>query len=158
MDFHGRFYVGRNANLAIVGDLSIDEAKQYAEQLTRYLKPGESAQPVADPRPIRQAKTVTIPFETSQTHIKQGMPVLSRKDPDYYALYVGNHVLGGSGFSSRLMQEIREEDNHKSPAKGRGNARSEREDDWASDFPFRTVSTEHGAVRTTCSATIPRTS
>ena len=38
----------------------------------------------------------------------QGLPVLSRTDPDYYALYLGNHILGGSGFSSRLMQEIRE--------------------------------------------------
>jgi zinc protease len=34
--------------------------------------------------------------------------VLQRHDPDFFALYVGNHVLGGSGFSSRLVQEIRE--------------------------------------------------
>ena len=107
-DFHGRYYVAKNANLSLVGDLTMEQARQYAEQLTRYLKPGKSAEPIAQARPVQSAKTVNIPFKTSQTHIKQGMPILSRKDPDYYALYVGNHILGGSGFSSRLMQEIRE--------------------------------------------------
>lgn len=109
LDFHGRYYVANNANLAIVGDLTLEKAKQYAEQLTQYLKPGKAAEPVMDPSAMNKAKTVKIPFKTTQTHIKQGMPVLSRKDPDYYALYVGNHVFGGSGFSSRLMQEIRED-------------------------------------------------
>jgi len=107
-DFHSTYYVARNANLALVGDLSLEQARQYAEQVTRYLKPGKAAQSVTDAAMASQAKTVTIPFKTTQTHIKQGLPVLSRKDPDYFALYVGNHILGGSGFSSRLMQEIRE--------------------------------------------------
>jgi len=108
VEFHRRHYVAKNANLSIVGDLSLQQAKQYAEQLTRYLKQGQAAKPVSDPKLSGEARTVTIPFKTTQTHIKQGMPVLSRKDPDYYALYVGNHIFGGSGFSSRLMQEIRE--------------------------------------------------
>lgn len=47
---------------------------------------------------------------------------------------------------------------HRRPAKDRGKARSESKDDWALDSPFRTVSTEHGAVRTTYSAAIPRMS
>lgn len=106
--FHATYYVAKNANLALVGDLTLDDAKQYAETLTRHLKPGERAKPVAQAKPAVEARTINIPFKASQTHIKQGMPVLSRKDPDYYALYVGNHILGGSGFSSRLMQEIRE--------------------------------------------------
>lgn len=106
--FHSTYYVGRNANLALVGDLTLTQAKQYADQLTRYLQPGQAAQPVVEPKLAAQAKTIRIPFKTTQTHIKQGMPVVSRKDPDYFALYVGNHIFGGSGFSSRLMQEIRE--------------------------------------------------
>lgn len=108
IDFHSTYYVAKNASLSLVGDLTREQAKAYAEQLTQYLKPGQSAKPIAPARPTETARTVNIPFKTTQTHIKQGMPVLSRKDPDYYALYVGNHILGGSGFSSRLMQEIRE--------------------------------------------------
>jgi zinc protease len=37
-----------------------------------------------------------------------GAPGMARKDPDYFPLYVGNHILGGGGFVSRLMDEIRE--------------------------------------------------
>jgi zinc protease len=107
-DFHGRYYVANNANLAIVGDLTEDQARVYADRVTRYLKPGQAAADIPEAQPAEQARTVAIPFKTSQTHIMQGLPVLSRKDPDYFALYLGNHIFGGSGFSSRLMQEIRE--------------------------------------------------
>jgi zinc protease len=106
--FHARYYVAHNANLALVGDLTEQQARAYAEKLVGYLKSGQAAKPIEPAHVASEAKTVTIPFKTSQTHIMQGMPVLSRKDPDYFALYIGNHILGGSGFSSRLMQEIRE--------------------------------------------------
>ena len=108
LQFHGNYYVGRNASLALVGDLNPEQARQYADQLTQYLKPGRAAQPVKDPSLNQPAKTIRIPFKTTQSHIIQGMPIVTRKDPDYFALYVGNHIFGGSGFSSRLMQEIRE--------------------------------------------------
>ena len=108
--FHSSHYVGRNANLALVGDLTLDQARAYATALTRYLKPGQAADPVAglDLSPAA-GKTIKVQFDATQTHILLGMPTLSRHDQDYFALYVGNHILGGSGFSSRLMQEIRED-------------------------------------------------
>lgn len=108
IDFHAQYYVARNATLAIVGDLTLSQAKDYAEQLTRHLKEGDEAEPVKSIELPAEGKVVNIPFKTSQTHIQMGIPVISRKDPDYFPLYVGNHILGGSGFSSRLMQEIRE--------------------------------------------------
>ncbi len=111
IDFHARYYVGNNAALALVGDLTLAQAKQYVEQLTAYLKPGKVADDIPSISPVAQSQpeTINIPFKATQTHIQQGMPMLTRKDPDYFALYVGNHILGGSGFSSRLMQEIRED-------------------------------------------------
>ena len=108
LDFHGRYYVAANSTLAMVGDLSEKQARDYAEQLTRHLKRGEAAPALAPAPQIEQAQTVRVPFKTTQSNIVQGMPVLTRDDPDYFPLYVGNHILGGSGFSSRLMQEIRE--------------------------------------------------
>jgi zinc protease len=109
-DFHAQYYVANNATLAIVGDLTLQQAKKLAEKMTAYLKPGKAAQeiPRIMPPEHKRIETIKIPFKASQTHIQQGMPILTRKDPDYFALYVGNHILGGSGFSSRLMQEIRE--------------------------------------------------
>ncbi len=108
--FHSRHYVGRNANLAIVGDLSLDDARSYAEALTRYLQAGQAADPVTDLEVSPVAgETINVEFDATQTHVMLGMPALTRQDKDYFALYVGNHILGGSGFSSRLMQEIRED-------------------------------------------------
>lgn len=46
-------------------------------------------------------------FPSSQTHIYVGQSGMARHDPDYYALYVGNHVLGGSGLVSTLGEEVR---------------------------------------------------
>jgi zinc protease len=109
-DFHAKYYVGNNATMAIVGDLTLSQAKRYAQQMTAYLKSGQAAPAIPSIQPPQQQKvnTIKIPFKSTQTHIMQGMPILTRTDPDYFSLYVGNHILGGSGFSSRLMQEIRE--------------------------------------------------
>jgi zinc protease len=49
-----------------------------------------------------------IDFPSSQTHLYAGQPGMSRGDPDYFPLYVGNHILGGSGLVSILMHEVRE--------------------------------------------------
>ena len=108
MAFHSKYYVANNATLALMGDLTLEKAKLYAEQLTKYLKPGQKAKPIVTAKVAEQGETIKVPFKTSQTHIIQGLPVMKRGDADYYALYLGNHILGGSGFSSRLMQEIRE--------------------------------------------------
>jgi zinc protease len=49
-----------------------------------------------------------IDFPSSQTHLYVGQPGMRRGDPDYFPLYVGNHILGGSGLVSILMHEVRE--------------------------------------------------
>ncbi len=108
LHFHAKYYVANNAVLALVGDLTAEKARLYTEQLTQYLKPGQKADSIAPVTVENKGQTIKIPFNTSQTHILQGIPVMARNDADYYALYLGNHILGGSGFSSRLMQEIRE--------------------------------------------------
>jgi len=106
--FHRRYYVAKNASLAIVGDLSLEAAKFYANQISNYLVAGKGAEDLPNPAETH-AQTLRIDFETPQSQVKVGMPVLSRFDPDYYALIVGNHILGGNGSNSRLMQIIREE-------------------------------------------------
>ena len=49
-----------------------------------------------------------IPHPASQSHILIGAPGIARGDPDYFPLMVGNYTLGGGGFESRLMNEVRE--------------------------------------------------
>ena len=49
-----------------------------------------------------------VDHPAQQAHIQLGLPTLRRGDPDYFPLLVGNYILGGGGFVSRLMQEVRE--------------------------------------------------
>ena len=106
--FYQKYYVGNNAVLAIVGDLSRADAEALAETLMGKLPKG---QPVADLPPVKaltKGKEIRINHPSAQTHILVGQPGMKRGDPDYFALYVGNHMLGGSGLVSRLADEIRE--------------------------------------------------
>ncbi|NNE62512.1 MAG: insulinase family protein, partial [Gammaproteobacteria bacterium] len=108
IQFHSTYYVAENASLAIVGDLSLEQARQYAEKVVRHLSAGKPAGALPVPQPT-QGKTIRLDFDTPQTQLRIGMPVITRHDADYYALTLGNHILGGNGSHSRLMQKIREE-------------------------------------------------
>jgi len=105
-DFHRRYYVARNAVVAIVGAVDRQRAAAIAEQLTAGLPTGEHAAPVPPPPPP-QARLERLAFPSTQTHIYLGEPGMARHDPDYFPLYVGNHVLGGSGLVSLLADEVR---------------------------------------------------
>jgi len=106
--FHKQYYVGKNAVIAIVGAVDRKQAEALAEKVLAGLPAGEDAAPLPE---VDYSKTVMrkeIDFPSSQTHLHIGMPVLTRTDPDYFPLYVGNHVLGGNGLVSKLSVEVRE--------------------------------------------------
>lgn len=106
--FYKRYYVGRNAILAIVGDLDRQQAEQLANNLVGKLPAGKPAPKLPEVHALKAAKVIRIEFPSTQTHILVGQPGMKRGDPDYFPLYVGNHMLGGSGLVSRLSDEIRE--------------------------------------------------
>jgi zinc protease len=108
-DFHARYYVARNAGVAIVGVLTRSEAEALAETLLRGLPEGEEAPPLPEAPTMDGEHPVTVAFPSSQTHVRLGQPALRRDDPDYFPLSVGNHVLGGGGLVSRLNKAVREE-------------------------------------------------
>ena len=49
-----------------------------------------------------------IAHSAAQAHLMIGVPALKRGDPDFFPLIVGNYSLGGGGFVSRLMKEVRD--------------------------------------------------
>jgi zinc protease len=105
--FHRARYSARNASVSIVGDVSRSDAEQIANQLTAALPAGTA--PVALGAPQMPARTSEhIEHPSAQAHILMGMPALTRDDPDYFPLLVGNYALGGGGFVSRLTKEVRE--------------------------------------------------
>lgn len=108
IDFYKKYYVSSNAMVAIVGAVDRKQAEQIAEELVAELAKGKKAAPLDKVKDLKKADTIFIEHPSAQTHILVGQPGLKRGDPDYFPLYVGNHVLGGGGMVSRLFEEIRE--------------------------------------------------
>jgi zinc protease len=106
--FHARHYGAENATVAIVGALDRAQAEALAERLTADLPPAGPPPPLPPVPALEQGQEQQIAFPSSQTHLYLGQPGMYRGDPDYFALYLGNHILGGSGLVSLLMEEVRE--------------------------------------------------
>ncbi|MCB1760337.1 MAG: insulinase family protein [Gammaproteobacteria bacterium] len=106
--FHQRYYVANNAVIAIVGAVSRQQAEQIAQRVSSGLPPGEAAEALPEVAALAAGQQIRQRFPSSQSHILIGQPGLYRGDPDYFPLYVGNHILGGSGLVSRLSEEVRE--------------------------------------------------
>ncbi len=106
IDFYKQFYTAQNASIVIVGDLNKNEAQDISDQLTRHLKEGKNPE-ISDVQSISSGENL-IENSAQQAHLFYGMPTLERQDQDFFPLYVGNYILGGGGFVSRLTGEVRE--------------------------------------------------
>lgn len=111
VDYHRRYFTARRVTVSIVGDITRAQAETLAQHLTEALPAGDGTAdiaPIAPPvLPDGGKKQIAHP-ESTQAHLLLGTPALKRGDPDFFALQVGNYTLGGGGFVSRLMQEVRE--------------------------------------------------
>lgn len=109
--FYRRHYTAARAAITLVGDLARPEAEAIAEKIAANLPasvptanaPSLPAAPVA---PIASEQRIAHP--SAQAHVMIGLPAMKRGDPDFFPLVVGNYILGGGGFVSRLMHEVRE--------------------------------------------------
>ncbi|MFZ2855166.1 MAG: pitrilysin family protein [Rhodocyclaceae bacterium] len=105
--FYRTHYTAQRATLAIVGDLSRADAEALAQQLTAELPTGAGAAPLPTPQ-LPAASEQRIAHPAAQAHLLIGLPAIKRGDPDFFPLLVGNYSLGGGGFVSRLMKEVRD--------------------------------------------------
>ena len=106
--FYRAHYSAKHAVVALMGDLTRAQAGAIAQRLTANLPEG-GADAHIPPVMIRiKPSEQRIPHPASQSHILIGTPGVARNDEDYFPLYVGNYILGGGGFVSRLMNEVRE--------------------------------------------------
>lgn len=106
--FYKKYYVASNAIVTLVGDVDRSKAENLAEQIVGKLPTGKKAVSLIAVNELETSLSKHHEFPSSQTHVLIGQIGVHRKDKDYFTLYVANHVLGGSGFGSRIMQEIRE--------------------------------------------------
>jgi zinc protease len=106
--FHARYYVAANASITLVGDLSRGEAEKIAESIAAGLPQGTPATLPAAPE-LAAGNTIVLAHPASQAHVYIGLPAIERGNPDFFPLLVGNYTLGGGGFVSRLMKEVRDQ-------------------------------------------------
>ena len=106
--YHQRYYVGNNAVVAIVGAVDRSQAETLAEQVVGTLPAGKAASALPKVAALEESASQHIDHPATQTHVLLGQPGMRRGDADYFALYIGNHILGGSGLTSRISDEIRE--------------------------------------------------
>ena len=106
--FYKDYYVASNATVVIVGNINPSQAKQTAEKLMAKLSIGTTPTHLQNVDFSAKAVNKHITFPSSQTHVLSGVIGMHRQDKDYINLYVGNHILGGSGLVSQLFKEVRE--------------------------------------------------
>ena len=106
--FYRLHYGAKGAVIALIGDMSRAQAEQIANQISVDLPKADKPAPLpAVTYPVAPSEE-RIAHPATQAHILLGYPGMKRGDADYYSLYVGNYILGGGGFVSRLTEEVRE--------------------------------------------------
>ena len=108
VEFYNTYYAAGNTVIAMVGDVSREQAEQIAGQISQSLPEGGAAPPQSRAQALTERKHEHINFPSAQTHILLGNQATWRGNPDHVALYVGNMVLGGGGFASILTDEVRQ--------------------------------------------------
>jgi zinc protease len=112
MQMYRRLIQPCRAKVSIVGAVTRAQADALVTTLLSRLPSGaagcDALAPVAEVVPLTAPVLREIPFASAQAHVLIGQPGYKRNDPDYFALLVGNYILGGGGFVSRLTAEVRE--------------------------------------------------
>lgn len=111
--WHQRLVLACRAKVSIVGALDRGQAQALVDRLLARLpkRSGADCAPLpalADAPDLTAAQQLDLSFASAQAQVLLGHVGITRKDPDYLALLVGNHMLGGGGFTSRLTEEVRE--------------------------------------------------
>jgi zinc protease len=97
-----------NLKVAIVGDIDADTAKVMLDRVFGSLPAQAQLAPIATISPQGLGRRIVVNLDVPQAVVEFGGAGIARKDPDFMAAYIVNHILGGGSFSSRLYQEVRE--------------------------------------------------
>lgn len=93
--------------IGVAGDVTAAELGPLLDQAFGDL-PATSAPIDLAPATVAGGGTVVVRRNVPQSQVLFGETGMARDDPDFYAAYVTNHILGGGGFTSRLTDEVRE--------------------------------------------------
>ncbi len=109
VNFYAERYGPKNSIIAVVGDVTEKEIVSLLSEYLRDWKQREAQPPRSAPLPsIEKTRAVPLNKDITQANIVMGHAGISRENPDYYAVMIMNYILGGGGFSARLMDNIRD--------------------------------------------------
>lgn len=109
-NFHSAFYIPNNSIMSVVGDITPEEVEDLLKQYFHEWHAKEiKISPARVSARAREKKIIPVDKELAQANVILGHVGVSRDNPDYYSISVMNYILGGGGFESRLMQNVREE-------------------------------------------------
>ncbi len=97
-----------NLKVAVVGDIDAETLKPLLDRVFGALPEKPDLVPVESVTPQGLGRRIDISLDVPQTVVDFGGPGIGRKDPDFMAAYLINHILGGGSSDSRLYQEVRE--------------------------------------------------
>jgi zinc protease len=100
-------YHPNNSILAVVGDITAEEVKTRILPILEKWQIGEIQEIPFKTTFAKGPETIKINRQITQANIILGNAGISRDNPDFYAITVMNYILGGGGFASRLLEEIR---------------------------------------------------
>ncbi len=103
-----RTFARSNLKIAVVGDITAEELGPALDRVFGGLPETAELNPVPEANWRAGGVQTVVPMQTPQTVVTFGYPGPKRGDPEYYAAYILNYIIGGGGFSSRLMEEVRE--------------------------------------------------
>lgn len=106
---HQTYFQPNNLSIAVSGDINLDELKTLLAQAVGDWQPRDlpDMEPPALPDMPQQGGISIADKDIPQTTIMIGQPGIDKNNPDAMALKVANYILGGGGFNSRMMKEIR---------------------------------------------------
>ena len=109
--WHAQALRSCRAVVSVVGDVDRARADALVSTLLAHWPQGscEPLPAVAEVPALATAQDIRVPFASAQAHVLIGQPGHKRQDPDYFVLLLGNHILGGGGFTSRLTTQVREQ-------------------------------------------------
>lgn len=109
IDFHAARYCPNDTVIAVVGDVQEGEIRSLLNEYFKGWKKKERVSPAIAQPPVREKSAVRkIDKNITQANVEMGHMGISRENPDYYAVLIMNYILGGGGFSARLMDNIRD--------------------------------------------------
>ena len=106
--YRKRVFARSNLRVVAVGDIAPDELGKLLDEVFGELPEKADLLPVPQTQPVAGGAEKWVKMDVPQSVAVFGLPAMPRKDPDFMAAFVLNQLVGGGGFASRLMEEVRE--------------------------------------------------